>query len=86
MRLLAAVLTLLALACVPPVVIVPGDPSQCPAACQHLRALGCPEGDDLPDGTTCEKFCTDTQNNGHDLHPSCLASVATCADQAKCSR
>ena len=87
--------TVLAFACVvsfmgcpfvvPPVAI-PNDDSQCPAACKHLRFLECPEGDPLPDGTTCEKFCSDTQKAGHNLHPECLVNIFTCAAQATCSK
>jgi len=85
MRILALCL-ILALSCIPPIIVLPNDASKCPAACQHLRELGCSEGADLPDGTTCEKFCSDTQKNGHDLHPECIASITTCSDLARCSR
>jgi len=84
MRSLALILALVG--CVPPVVVVPNRDVDCPAACQRLRELNCPEGDPLPDGTTCEKFCSDTQKAGHDLHPECIAKIGTCADQAKCSK
>jgi len=70
---------------IPPVVAIPADDSACPAACIHLRDLGCPEGDPLPDGTSCEKFCSETQKAGHDLHPGCIAKIQSCEDQHLCS-
>ena len=90
MKTMGAVLALFLLVGCPhfvtPVIPIPNDDAQCPAACKHLRDLGCPDGEILADGTTCEKFCSDTQKNGHDLNPGCLAGITTCADQAKCSR
>ncbi|OPZ34512.1 MAG: hypothetical protein BWY99_02507 [Synergistetes bacterium ADurb.BinA166] len=90
MRTTAAILTLIAslAACGPrnePVVHVPDDTPDCPAACRHLRGedgsgLDCEEGKDLPDGTTCEKFCLDTQQSGHGLNPSCVVRVGKCSD------
>jgi hypothetical protein len=68
-----------------PVVHVPEDTPDCPAACRHLRGedgsgLSCDEGKDLPDGTTCEKFCEDVQTAGHRLDPSCVVRIKECAD------
>src|SRR5215510_12140485 len=40
----------------------------CMDFCQHLRTLGCKEGQPLADGTSCETFCIDTQEAGHNLH------------------
>jgi len=81
------VLTALAAGCGPkkPVVHVPTDTEDCPAACKHLRGedgsgLNCEEGKPLPDGTTCEKFCADTQNSGHALVPSCVVRITKCSD------
>jgi hypothetical protein len=71
---------------VSPIVAIPYETSYCSAACQHLRDLKCPEGDPLPDGTLCEKFCYDTQKSGHDLHPECLAIIKACADQTLCTK
>lgn len=68
-----------------PVVIVPEDTHKCPEACSNLRSLGCEEGQDLEDGTTCEDFCRETQERGHALNPTCLATVKSCAEvEDKC--
>ena len=69
---------------VPGIFPTPFDDSACAAACQNLRNLGCYEGTNLPDGTTCEVFCSNTMQKGHDLHPACLAKINTCADQDMC--
>ncbi len=68
-----------------PVIHVPTDTADCPAACKHLRGedgsgLSCEEGKPLADGTTCEKFCADTQNSGHALVPSCVVKITKCSD------
>jgi len=48
--------------------------TDCSAACDNLKRLGCPEGDD----TDCERVCTKTQASLlTDLHPSCLASAGS---------
>lgn len=62
---------------IPATPVIPKD-TNCPAACQHFRDLGCEEGDPLPDGTTCEKFCEDTQAAGHALRPSCIMTLTSC--------
>ncbi len=88
MRRILFVLLIAAAGCGPKqrvVVHVPEDTADCPAACRHLRGedgsgLHCPEGDELPDGTTCEKFCSDTQNSGHALRPSCVVMITKCED------
>ena len=68
-----------------PAPIEPKDTADCPAACEKLRALGCPEGQPLEDGTTCEKFCQDTQESGHALRPSCVMDITTCEQLPKCT-
>ncbi len=69
-----------------PTPIQPTDTGSCAAACQKLRDLKCEEGKPLEDGTTCEKFCVDTQKAGHALKPSCvLEKVKRCEDlQSQC--
>lgn len=72
---------------VPPVIIEPDDTEQCAAACIHLRNLGCEEGQDLEDGTTCTKFCVDTQVSGHALSPSCVLTISSCEElEPKCAK
>ncbi len=60
--------------------VVPNDTAKCKAACENLSRLGCPEGQPLPDGTPCVKFCEDTQKNGHALNPTCMAKVKACSE------
>ena len=65
-----------------PTPIEPKDTADCPSACEKMRSLGCEEGTPLEDGTTCEKFCIDTQKSGHALRPSCVMEITAC-DQAE---
>lgn len=60
------------------------DTPDCADACHRMKTLGCEEGTDLPDGTTCTKFCQDTQTSGHALHPSCLVKIWDCAGIEAC--
>ena len=69
----------------PPMPIDPGDTDQCLAACTRMESLGCPEGAPLPDGTTCVKFCVDTQTAGHAMNPTCLAKIESCSEIEACS-
>lgn len=50
----------------------------CTGACANLKRLKCPEGDTLPDGTTCEMFCMMTVEMGHSMNTSCVASATSC--------
>ena len=63
-----------------PVIVEPVDTLDCDDACSHLRDLSCEEGKNLPDGTTCESFCENTQQNGHALAPSCVVNIDSCDD------
>ncbi len=59
------------------------DPQNCFSACEKIgpRGLNCPEGDTLEDGTTCTKFCEETQNSGHALNAGCIMTkVEKCSD------
>jgi hypothetical protein len=58
------------------------DPANCAAACEHLQALGCEEGKPLEDGTTCTKFCEDSQTSGHALKAGCVQEIQICAELA----
>jgi len=70
-----------------PTPVDPADETSCPAACEHLRELGCEEGEPLEDGTTCETFCVETQEQGHALRPSCVVTITTCAElETKCAQ
>lgn len=61
--------------------VLPTDTPSCASACAKLEKLGCEEGKPLEDGTSCTKFCEDTQNSGHALRPSCiLEKVQKCSD------
>lgn len=69
----------------PPIAVEPNDTENCPAACENLRKLGCPEGEPLENGTTCEKFCEDTQKAGHGLNPTCVMAMTECSGLAACT-
>jgi hypothetical protein len=69
-----------------PTPVEPKDTADCPAACEKLRELGCPEGQPLEDGTTCEKFCIDTQQSGHALRPSCVMDMTECKQINDCTK
>lgn len=56
----------------------------CADFCRHLRALQCQEGEPLPDGTSCETFCIDTQKAGHNLNIPCILQIQSCAEQQRC--
>lgn len=56
------------------------DTPNCAAACSHLEQLGCEEGKPLEDGTTCTKFCEDTQTSGHALNATCVMLISACAE------
>jgi hypothetical protein len=56
----------------------------CKDFCQHAQALKCPEGEPLPDGTTCTTFCIATEKAGHDLNTGCRIQAKDCAQLAKC--
>ena len=71
----------------PPMPIEPPDTSSCPSACDRMKMLNCPEGEDLPDGTTCTEFCIETQKRGHALSPQCLKTINTCEEiETKCGQ
>ena len=79
-RLIAFVL--LFVACLP--ANAPRDTADCSDACYRMRSLHCEEGEPLPDGTSCTKFCEDTQNSGHALRPSCIEKIETCSEIDLC--
>jgi hypothetical protein len=67
-----------------------GDPAMversCQAYCQHLRTLGCKEGEPLQSGTSCETFCVDTQKAGHDLRMACVLKIQSCGEVQSCNK
>lgn len=69
----------------PPIPIEPEHTELCPAACENLRRLGCPEGSPLEDGTTCEAFCKETQEQGHPLNPKCVSEINSCSELNECT-
>jgi len=69
----------------PPIAVEPNDTGNGPAACENLRKLGCPEGEPLEDGITCEKFLVDTHLNGHGLNPTCVMRMKACNELAECT-
>ena len=58
----------------------------CADFCQHLRALGCKEGEPLKSGASCETFCVDTQEAGHDLKIACVLNIQSCGEIQSCNR
>lgn len=76
------ILALFVVACLPP--NAPKDTADCDKACGRMRALHCEEGEPLDDGTSCTKFCEDTQKSGHALRPSCLVNIETCSEIDLC--
>ena len=58
----------------------------CQAYCQHLRTLGCKEGEPLQSGTSCETFCIDTQKAGHDLKTACVLKIRSCGEIQSCNQ
>jgi len=69
----------------PPIAIEPTDTANCASACEKLNQLGCPEGEPLEDGTTCTKFCEDTQQSGHPLNPTCVMGMTACGELPGCT-
>ena len=58
----------------------------CADFCQHLRALKCKEGEPLKSGASCETFCVDTQEAGHDLKIACVLNIQSCGEIQSCNR
>lgn len=50
----------------------------CEPAQKNLLALGCEEGQPTKEGKSFSDFCKETQANGIDLNPKCLASIHAC--------
>ena len=69
----------------PPIPIEPTDTANCASACKHLQELDCEEGQPLEDGTSCTKFCEDTQKSGHALNPTCVMGIQTCEGINTCT-
>ncbi len=85
-----------ALQTIPDVIPPPGpggDESDCEAACAHLVALDCEEGDPTPgkdgylgtdDDGTCIDMCENTQNSPVTLMPACVVEIDTCEQVNDC--
>lgn len=57
----------------------------CADFCQHLRTLGCPEGQPRPSGRSCEAVCVNIHGEGLDLKIACVLNLQRCADiQTQC--
>jgi nitrous oxide reductase accessory protein NosL len=66
------------------------DSELCDEMCNHLRDLGCEEGQDYYDldkpgpvdvpNATCEDFCLYQQANGVFVNPRCVMTVPSCED------
>lgn len=63
-----------------------GTPADCKAACDHLRSLGCEEGNPTPKGATCEDVCNSVESSGTvTLDPGCVANIAKCEEIDACT-
>jgi hypothetical protein len=58
----------------------------CYLACQHLKALGCPESQPTAAGATCTQVCTSNASGpaGTSLNPECVARAESCSLARKC--
>lgn len=69
---------------------VPETPerAQCSRMCDHMQTLGCPIGKPTPQRKEpCVSWCTRIQSKHEiDLHPDCIASVASCDRVGDCER
>lgn len=84
---LAVVVALYLLACSPPHPApppAPGDPT-CPAACSHLRELGCEAGQPTQAGEPCEAWCEELEAMpGPGLELGCIATAPSCSAADAC--
>lgn len=86
-------LILLALGCPPkdPVVPPPNPPVDtdlCGEMCEHLKTLGCEEGEDVYNNDipgpvdepnqSCEDWCAEMQDKGVFINPRCVSKVESC--------
>lgn len=68
----------------------PVDTDKCGEMCDHLKKLGCEEGEDLynndlpgPNGEpnqSCADNCKELQDKGFFVNPRCVAQVKTCEE------
>ena len=69
----------------PPITPLPVAPkTACAKYCLHARALKCAEGQPLPNGDSCEKFCEYLKREGYDPQLDCRTAAPTCAVMEKC--
>jgi hypothetical protein len=73
-------LSLLAARCGPP--DEPDGDEGCPAACDRLAALGCPEGAPTSDGVSCVELCQG-EDMGAQYRLQCVVELDAC-DLASC--
>jgi hypothetical protein len=84
-RIILMVLLLMGCGAPQPKPVEPNDTDQCKPACVRMADLGCPEGEPLGNGMSCQQFCEDTQSRGHALNPTCLAKISSCGEIDACS-
>lgn len=53
----------------------PAMPATCETACEHLRKMGCPEGQPTPSGYTCEHIC---RVSGEQWDKNCAINAEVC--------
>jgi len=75
--------------CGPPGPLRADTPDECAAACDHLRALQCPEGEPAPgpDGeeASCEDVCNNTSDFGISLDTACVRKISACSEINSCT-
>lgn len=69
----------------------PSDPhttvtaGSCPAACEHLRLIGCEAGSATPNGASCEDVCEYVEGSGVGRwNLGCLGAAESCAVADAC--
>lgn len=59
-------------------------PIECEQVCDHLKALGCPEGGGTPAGENCVEVCRHLDLESFEIDKECLAYAKTCKAAEQC--
>lgn len=69
----------------PPRMLPDGARATCPGMCEHLRALGCEEGEPTPEGATCEAICEHAISVPYSrLDIACVQAAPSCVAARRC--
>ena len=64
-----------------------GDDRDCPAMCTRLEELDCDAARPLPDGSTCETWCVESETDGVlSICPAWVAQARDCGEAERLSR